>query len=66
MDIGFYLIPIAIILLLIKLVLLIRIIILTKLNCNISVILKMFFLISATIGLMFVELVLYAIKLSSR
>lgn len=66
MDIGFYLIPIAIILLVIKLALLIRIIILTKLNCNISVILKMFFLISATIGLMFVELVLYAIKLSSR
>lgn len=66
MDIGFYLIPIAIILLVIKLALLIRIIILTKLNCNISVILKMFFLIPAIIGLMFVELVLYAIKLSSR
>lgn len=46
----------------IELILLARIMIVTKIDCSISVILKFLILIPVLISLMFIELVLYAIR----
>lgn len=46
----------------IELILLARTMIVTKIDCNISVILKFLILIPVLISLMFIELVLYAIR----
>lgn len=55
------LIGVVIVAIFIELILLARTMIVTKIDCNISVILKFLILIPVLISLMFVELVLYAI-----
>lgn len=55
------LIGIAIAAIFIELILLAKTMIVTKIDCNISVILKFLILIPVLISLMFIELVLYAI-----
>lgn len=62
-TIGVYLIPIIILLVIIEMIIIGRTMIITKLDCSVSTILKMFILIPVLIVLMFTELVLYAINI---
>lgn len=62
LTIPMYIIPIIIAVVVIEFVIIGRTLVATKLDCSISLILKMFLLITVLIVLMFIELILYAIN----
>lgn len=62
LTIPMYIIPIIIAVVVIEFVIIGRTLVATKLDCDISLILKMFLLIPVLMVLMFVELILFAIN----
>lgn len=62
LTIPMYIIPIIIAVVVIEFVIIGRTLVATKLDCSISLIIKMFLLIPVLMVLMFIELILYAIN----